>query len=48
MYRVLIDTWWNVNLASEESRLKRLGVLIDTWWNVNSILTIWWHIQKGF
>ena len=33
--RVLIDTWWNVNLAVGIIVAEVGGVLIDTWWNVN-------------
>ena len=34
-YIVLIDTWWNVNVASAEAGEDAALVLIDTWWNVN-------------
>ena len=33
--RVLIDTWWNVNINNYDSHRKSTMVLIDTWWNVN-------------
>ena len=33
--RVLIDTWWNVNLRKRRHNKHRKFVLIDTWWNVN-------------
>ena len=33
--RVLIDTWWNVNLENIVSLYVTNVVLIDTWWNVN-------------
>ena len=38
LHRVLIDTWWNVNIFL--AALARLSdiVLIDTWWNVNEEL----------
>ena len=56
-YRVLIDTWWNVNLTNTWSTGWWVVVLIDTWWNVNpSILTIvlfvlvlidtWWNVNE--
>ena len=32
---VLIDTWWNVNLAQSHWEKVAYKVLIDTWWNVN-------------
>ena len=32
---VLIDTWWNVNVALSEIAMPVQIVLIDTWWNVN-------------
>ena len=32
---VLIDTWWNVNVAIAILVIWYLSVLIDTWWNVN-------------
>ena len=32
---VLIDTWWNVNIAVMSVAVTRIIVLIDTWWNVN-------------
>ena len=35
MDRVLIDTWWNVNLLNVTLTASALPVLIDTWWNVN-------------
>ena len=33
--RVLIDTWWNVNVGLAYNCSIRHVVLIDTWWNVN-------------
>ena len=37
IYRVLIDTWWNVNdFVSSKVSVTAL-VLIDTWWNVNIV-----------
>ena len=35
-HRVLIDTWWNVNVFTKADAAKQYIVLIDTWWNVNS------------
>ena len=32
---VLIDTWWNVNIALPLRLSNSIFVLIDTWWNVN-------------
>ena len=32
---VLIDTWWNVNNATQGIKSVISRVLIDTWWNVN-------------
>ncbi len=32
---VLIDTWWNVNVACKFTVGKVGTFLIDTWWNVN-------------
>ena len=32
---VLIDTWWNVNIAIDCTTEAVACVLIDTWWNVN-------------
>ncbi len=57
--KVLIDTWWNVNVrfAFLADRLK--CVLIDTWWNVNLyilyfycspsavLIDTWWNVN-GF
>ena len=34
--RVLIDTWWNVNMCSGWTSIRLNVVLIDTWWNVNT------------
>ena len=34
--RVLIDTWWNVNINNYDSHKMSKMVLIDTWWNVNA------------
>ena len=33
--KVLIDTWWNVNMKDISEFLLNNNVLIDTWWNVN-------------
>ena len=38
MKKVLIDTWWNVNVAIAIIVIWYLSVLIDTWWNVNLFL----------
>ena len=35
LFRVLIDTWWNVNYDRLACRKEAFEVLIDTWWNVN-------------
>ena len=37
IFPVLIDTWWNVNVASAEAGEDAALVLIDTWWNVNFV-----------
>ena len=34
-FRVLIDTWWNVNVTIKPGEVRAFTVLIDTWWNVN-------------
>ena len=34
-FKVLIDTWWNVNRITAKKKRARTYVLIDTWWNVN-------------
>ena len=34
-FRVLIDTWWNVNNGGFGTGHTTDSVLIDTWWNVN-------------
>ena len=34
--RVLIETYWNVNLIASVISLKLKPVLIETYWNVNS------------
>ena len=36
--KVLIDTWWNVNLRVVQMTCSPNPVLIDTWWNVNLCL----------
>ena len=33
--RVLIETYWNVNLSRSRSGIHSLCVLIETYWNVN-------------
>ena len=33
--KVLIDTWWNVNIVYGSKTDIGGMVLIDTWWNVN-------------
>ena len=38
MQRVLIDTWWNVNIIYILFLRTCRRVLIDTWWNVNNTL----------
>ena len=37
-YKVLIDTWWNVNVMSQAYSAEKIPVLIDTWWNVNKVI----------
>ena len=56
-HRVLIDTWWNVNLTRSSKKKDGNSVLIDTWWNVNIIDTskmtlndivlidTWWNVN---
>ena len=36
LFKVLIDTWWNVNDEYVVAHTKIIRVLIDTWWNVNT------------
>ena len=36
IFRVLIDTWWNVNDDALSISDAMKHVLIDTWWNVNA------------
>ena len=55
--KVLIDTWWNVNVARDSKLKQAIDVLIDTWWNVNSTIMIltqnqlqvlidtWWNVN---
>ena len=55
--KVLIDTWWNVNIAMRISAGKSIMVLIDTWWNVNVtysrankcneivLIDTWWNVN---
>ena len=55
---VLIDTWWNVNLAFGSEVSTEVPVLIDTWWNVNQyknisrgwsvyvLIDTWWNVNK--
>ena len=54
---VLIDTWWNVNVAHCPDRHMISIVLIDTWWNVNGtntkaneaakkvLIDTWWNVN---
>ena len=56
--RVLIDTWWNVNVFKKDKELENGEVLIDTWWNVNNfpikqqffdkhvLIDTWWNVNK--
>ena len=47
--RVLIDTWWNVNVSSIKKPLGNGSVLIDTWWNVNLLnITLTVSALPGF
>ena len=55
---VLIDTWWNVNLADQGLHRSPDNVLIDTWWNVNYhkkfpflfpsmvLIDTWWNVNE--
>ena len=55
--KVLIDTWWNVNLLDLRSLPESEMVLIDTWWNVNLaqhqaeyicfavLIDTWWNVN---
>ena len=55
--RVLIDTWWNVNVYDVRNGSYRYTVLIDTWWNVNVqgatalatatavLIDTWWNVN---
>ena len=40
IFTVLIDTWWNVNIKSNDHIAGGKAVLIDTWWNVNEFLAL--------
>ena len=56
--RVLIDTWWNVNVLPYTSASPDTSVLIDTWWNVNLsfnginrivnlvLIDTWWNVNQ--
>ena len=55
--KVLIDTWWNVNMIILVVPVSASGVLIDTWWNVNDkprsifrswsfvLIDTWWNVN---
>ena len=55
--KVLIDTWWNVNMIILVVPVSASGVLIDTWWNVNHcqsffhlqfphvLIDTWWNVN---
>ena len=55
--KVLIDTWWNVNVVSAGCVIFKKLVLIDTWWNVNTLkspdaktdstvlIDTWWNVN---
>ena len=55
--KVLIDTWWNVNLTEKVKKVSVSMVLIDTWWNVNVVvlgkirfyqsvlIDTWWNVN---
>ena len=57
--RVLIDTWWNVNVVVYPSGAFVSWVLIDTWWNVNllirsisrtvtgALIDTWWNVNRA-
>ncbi len=34
---VLIETYWNVNIAQHQERQRTEAVLIETYWNVNCV-----------
>ena len=46
--KVLIDTWWNVNINIETPPEWLSEVLIDTWWNVNDAKTDSTEYGGGF
>ena len=58
--RVLIDTWWNVNLDGYKGQDCLILVLIDTWWNVNTerpdinifhavvLIDTWWNVNDEY
>ena len=58
--KVLIDTWWNVNVGLILLITWCIIVLIDTWWNVNEkedayiysidrvLIDTWWNVNTGF
>ena len=33
--RVLIETYWNVNVKDDQVIVRTMSVLIETYWNVN-------------
>ncbi len=55
--KVLIDTWWNVNIFLDFEIAVYNVVLIDTWWNVNInhhinvikvilvLIDTWWNVN---
>ena len=57
VFRVLIDTWWNVNCCRCLWYGCSCCVLIDTWWNVNGeapisqlvdvtvLIDTWWNVN---
>ena len=46
--KVLIDTWWNVNLIVNWHEIPVEYVLIDTWWNVNTLMFVGFAIPFWF
>ena len=48
MLKVLIDTWWNVNVYTSDELVYTGEVLIDTWWNVNYKSNVELWKEKAF
>ena len=45
---VLISTYWNVNLYSENNYFNEFLVLISTYWNVNVDSNVIWQFDVRF